>query len=507
MRRVIELAAPDLVRALRPRVDEVILASGAAADNNWLHSFSKSLRPMLVTCRTNPTLCYLSEQRSAIASSKARLRAFIHDLVATLDGDTALVWAHNQGLGRNLLLTQEVEAACSLHRIPLALHHHDWWFDNRWARWTEMRRSGFRSLSQVAKTILSVGSGVVHIAINKHDATLLEKFLPGRCAWLPNPALGKPTAPSRKSVEHARAWLHGQLGADAPVWLMPCRLLRRKNIAEALLLTRWLRPEAWLVTTAGITSPDETPYAQRLQDSAQRYGWPLRLNILTSENDSPGLPALIAASEAILLTSLQEGFGLSYLEAAVAGRPLLARMLSNIAPDLAHWGLRFPQSYAEVLVSTTLLDWPQEVARQKRLFNRWRQQLPSGVKGYLGKPIALASRERPESVPFSRLTLTAQLEVLAYPAAESWRICLPLNRWLTGWREATAANRLAVTTCPPSARRSLAGPAFARGFTRLMSDLPESPAPISASAAVQEEFIRRKLTADNLYPLCWAPNT
>ncbi|OYV85625.1 MAG: hypothetical protein B7Z73_13210, partial [Planctomycetia bacterium 21-64-5] len=39
-------------------------------------------------------------------------------------------------------------------------------------------------------------------------------------------------------------WLSEQLGDDAPVWLMPCRLLRRKNLAEALLLARWLRPEA-----------------------------------------------------------------------------------------------------------------------------------------------------------------------------------------------------------------------------------------------------------------------
>ena len=103
------------------------------------------------------------------------------------------------------------------------------------------------------------------------------------------------------------------------MWLLPCRLLRRKNIAEALLLTRWLRPEAWLVTTGGVSSAEEQAYADGLAAAAQTHGWRLRLGILHGdESQKPSVPELLAASEAVLLTSLQEGFGLPYLEAAAA---------------------------------------------------------------------------------------------------------------------------------------------------------------------------------------------
>jgi hypothetical protein len=65
------------------------------------------------------------------------------------------------------------------------------------------------------------------------------------------------------------------------------------------------------------------------------------------------VPELLAASEAVLLTSIQEGFGLPYVEAAAAGRPLIARHLPNIAPDLHKFGFRLPQAYDEILVART----------------------------------------------------------------------------------------------------------------------------------------------------------
>ena len=58
--------------------------------------------------------------------------------------------AHNLGIARNLVLTGELARACEQRGIRLMAHHHDWWFDNRWQRWPEMRCSGFRSLAQVA---------------------------------------------------------------------------------------------------------------------------------------------------------------------------------------------------------------------------------------------------------------------------------------------------------------------------------------------------------------------
>jgi hypothetical protein len=290
----------------------------------------------------------------------------------------------------------------------------------------------------------------------------------------------------------------------APVWLLPCRLLRRKNIAEALLLTRWLRPEAWLVTTGGPSSPEEQPYADALAAAAQAQGWRLRLGILRGDESlKPSVPELLAASEAVLLTSLLEGFGLPLLEASAAERPLLARKLPNIAPDLAKFGFRFPQSYREVRVHSSLFDWRGERERQARLFAAWKALMPRTASRWVGKPAILAAGAQPVPVPFSRLTLTAQLEVLAQPVGLSWEQCVPLNPFLKTWRERAVAGRLGVTPWPPSARRWLGGETYARRFLELVPPLLARAPGAGASQAAQTAFLRLKLRMENSYPLLW----
>jgi hypothetical protein len=181
-------------------------------------------------------------------------------------------------------------------------------------------------------------------------------------------------------------------------------------------------------------------------------------------------------------------------------------MLPNIAPDLASWGMRFPHAYDEVFIATGLFNLRQESARQKQLFARWRNQLPSPLRREVEDPVLLAGKS-PKTVPFSRLTLTAQLEVLRQPPEESWRQCVPLNPWLNKWRDAAAKEQLRLPAWPRKAQERLSGANFARQFAATLRAKPSRPPSPAASVAAQEEFISRKLTRDNLYPLSWDPET
>ena len=148
-----------------------------------------------------------------------------------------------------------------------------------------MRAYGFRSLSAVARASFAAGARVCHVTINRLDNAVLSKHLGKRARCLPNLAQRSRT-PSRARIRTARDWLSSQLGDDAPVWIFPTRFLRRKNLAEAVLLTRWLRPEGWFVTTAGVSSREERSYARRLEAASRTNKWRVRFRLLAEAKES-----------------------------------------------------------------------------------------------------------------------------------------------------------------------------------------------------------------------------
>lgn len=505
IRRIIELATPHIVRASGLAIDSVVLVVGEAGDARWRRLFQAQLDSVPVRYVIEPTIGYVAEQRQRPAPAAGRIRATWERLLADADAENTLVWAHNLGVGRNLLLAAELTRLCAERGIPLVAHHHDWWFDSRWPRWAEMRRCGFRTLTSVARTIFPPFKNLRHVAVNQADARILVRHFGRTAGWLPNLAENVAPPPLAR-VRSARSWLCDQLGSDAPVWILPCRFLRRKNVAEALLLARWLRPEAWFVTTGGASSADEQQALRTLDRAAGRYGWRLRLGILAGdESRKPSVLELLAASEGVMLTSIQEGFGLPYVEAAAAGRPLIARRLPNVSPDLAQFGFRFPQLYEDILVDPRLFDWSAEQERQRRLLASWKRRLPRACRRWTGEPVLLARRGTSRPVPFSRLTLTAQLEVLGKPAGESWERCVPLNPFLATWRKRAETGRLQVTPWPQSASRWLSGSAYARRFGVISRAKPQCTIPSAAGLAAQQEFVRARLGATHLFPLLWSP--
>jgi hypothetical protein len=233
----------------------------------------------------------------------------------------------------------------------------------------------------------------------------------------------------------------------------------------------------------------------------------LRLGVLAGdESRKPGIPELLAASEAVLLTSVQEGFGLPYLEAAAAQRPLIARRLPNIAPDLDRFGFRFPQAYDEILIAPNLFDWQAELARQQKRFKTWQTSMPASVRGLVSKPLLLATN-RPHVVPFSRLTLPAQLEILARPARETWEACAPLNPFLETWQRLAATGKLRRTPWPRTAKAWLGGEAYAQRFFNAVNLKSDSYSAGFTPMKVQTDFMEAKLASHNLYPLLWSTGT
>ena len=167
-----------------PSIGRVIAAGGEARDVEWNANFQRSLAPVPCEFFIEPAFGYTSEQTAPDGLGQ-RIRAALDRLFA--DGEPAIVWAHNLAIARNLSLARELAKACAARGIPMIAHHHDWWFDNRWLRWPEMQRAGFRTLNEVARTLFPATENVRFAAINRADANLLRRHFGVRVKWLPNP--------------------------------------------------------------------------------------------------------------------------------------------------------------------------------------------------------------------------------------------------------------------------------------------------------------------------------
>ena len=500
VRRIIELALPHIASTAPSPLESVTLASGEMPDAAWREHLVRTLPGTRLRFLCEPAFRYLSEQRTRPETIRLRICSALKTLTETAASGEILIWAHNMGLARNLILSDELAAFSASHGFSLLSHHHDLWFENRWARWGEMQAYGFRSLSSVARASFAAGARVCHVTINRLDNAVLSKHLGSRARCIPNLAQ-RERAPSRARLRAARHWLSSQLGDDAPVWIFPTRLLRRKNLAEAILLTRWLRPEGWFITTAGVSSKDEQGYARRLEAASRRGEWRVRFQLLAEAKEpAPTIGELAVASETMMLTSAQEGFGLPYLEAAALGKPLIARHLPNVIPDLLELGFSFPYLYEEIFIAPDLLDLKAERARQQKLWRAWKSAMPSICRRLANRPIML-ELPRGEPVPFSRLTLSGQLEVLAIAPADSWAACHAWNPFLKNWRRLTQAGRLDAMQWPEGAEAVIGGGAYAGQFWRAVAGIPSRPLGARPVERAQHDSIAQRLGASFLYPI------
>jgi glycosyltransferase involved in cell wall biosynthesis len=437
-----------------------------------------------------PACDYFSNQEETPKTISEKIRHALWRAVRETGSSRTLIWFQNPALARNAMLCREVAKFSRETGAALILHHHDFWCAGRWARWSELEQCDCPDLSSTAEALFASGTRSTHAGINLQDFHTLKRFFPASAFHLPNPVV-RPGQSCQAQIDAAKAWVAKELKTDGPLWIYPTRFLRRKNLLEAILLTRWLRPEAILATTSGHYSQDEANYAHDLKQAAAQRDWKVHFGLL----DKPGAPQvanILKIAEAVVHTSVQEGFGMSFVETAATGTPLIARAIPAVMPDLSAMGFEYPQLYNDIQIAPELFDVAAEIQRQAILVNSTRYGLPIHFQNIFP---SLATDTRGPFF-FSRLTRTAQLEVLSHSATESWKICKPLNPCLEKFRH----TRLAPTPWPNQAPHTSLR--YAEEFLKIASSIPDNTLhlPLAAGNA-QMELTSRALAADSIYPI------
>lgn len=483
VRRVIETALPALAR--RVLFSRVTLAAGEAPDETWLTSLRTAMGDVALEAKVFPSFGYRAARTASAPGGE------VHEdcarLLAGASGD-AVIWAHNLALGRNAVLASALAAAATRGDAVLLSHHHDFLFDNRWGHWESVQADGFGDLGSLAEAFFPAAPRIAHFCVNRSDHSLMEQGLGARALYLPNPVV---LAEPRNGAEIVTGRFSGHgVGPPARFWLMPCRLMRRKNIAEAVLLARWLAPGTQVVTTGGTSSPEEQAYASRLANAASLSGWPLHLSVLPAKADASCVMTWMARADAVVSTSLREGFGLTAYEARLAGRPLLARATADLSAAVSPGAV----VYDDVLVPDELFGRAAEVERQELLWERWRKSLPLPARGWAGRPALLDDKSGPAA--FSRLTLRAQTEVLTHSYDV---LCGALGSLNPGLCEC-AQGRLPAAL-PMDGETFTAGKFADRFLAGLRRAETEDRRDAGAAMRVLEAFLAVRLAGENFYPL------
>jgi glycosyltransferase involved in cell wall biosynthesis len=305
--RVIERA----VESLNDRVDLLVLTGEAPAAGS----------PLTPLTEPYPALEYCEEKPE-------KLQQLADDLffsASSLMGREPDIWhIHNHSLGKNsftpMFVKYLAEKGCRVLLQP-----HDFAEDGRADNYKLLRDQLGKDLEQ---TLYPSAEHVWYAPINFRDIKFLEKAGTSNVHILPNSVT--PQSP----VHSASALVNKTI-------VYPARAIRRKNMGEFLLWSL-LAPEGY---TFQSTLAPQNPKWQGYYNEWVAFAKELNLPVEFDAGRTHDFGELVQHADALITTSIQEGFGLAFLEPWLAGKNLLGRNLPEITSDFAEEGLDLSSLY------------------------------------------------------------------------------------------------------------------------------------------------------------------
>lgn len=250
-------------------------------------------------------------------------------------GPGPIVWHfHNHSLGRNRAMADAVAILAEAGEA-MVLQFHDF---------AEDGRSQNYSVIADTDTLYPHSPRIRHAFINSRDrGHLVAAGLPSANAVLLSNAITPPV--TGKPLEEAPA---------NPLVLYPVRGIRRKNLGELFLLAALSPKGTRYAVTLGPDNVRWQAVHEEWMAFAEDTGLPVMLDVVGRLSPAPKAPRSFAGwlrhSTHCITTSVAEGFGLSFLEPAAIGKPLLGRNLPAVTNDFAEAGIVPGRLYDRLLV-------------------------------------------------------------------------------------------------------------------------------------------------------------
>lgn len=345
--------------------------------------------------------------------------------------DTVL-HVHNHSLGKNISLPGAL-GQLARDGYALLLHIHDFAEDFRPDNYRRLRQTvGDGDPGRLHAALYPQAAHIHYAALNGRDLQVLRSAgVPeSRLHALPNPVADFGKLPPQS---HARAEVQEHFPdiADGGYILYPVRAIRRKNLGEALL---WSAAASGV--HIGVTKPPLNPIEQPAYQTWRKLASELSLPVVFDVGDAPGLTFHdnVAAADAFITTSVAEGFGMVFLEAWLADRPLVGRNLPEITEDYVSAGVNLNALYERLAIP---VDWIGEDAFRRGMQETYGKVMsdfgqPQPVEEALGRQIDALAEDG--AVDFAYLTTSLQQDVIRSVADDAQRreSLLSVNPQLAG---------------------------------------------------------------------------
>ena len=247
----------------------------------------------------------------------------------------SVVHVHNHSLGKNVSLPGAIKIIAD-RGYPLLLQIHDFAEDFRVEQYQNLNRAWGNSVYPFHEWLYPQGDQIHYAVLNERDRSILAKsgMTSEKLHALPNPIVTPGPMPDKSKVRE-EMWRTRGISVEQPLVLYPVRGIRRKNIGELLLWSALFKNRASFGITLAPQNDEEQPSYNRWKAVATNLRLPCHFELGNSFSFNENL----SSSDAIITTSVAEGFGMVFLESQLAERPLLGRNLPEITAEFEENGI------------------------------------------------------------------------------------------------------------------------------------------------------------------------
>lgn len=308
-------------------------------------------------------------------------------------------WIHNYHLGKNCALTAAILEHINNHPAEkFLLHIHDFPEQGRSANYSSLKRS-------INTSLYPQKSNIHYIVINPGDYAVLHTagINAKQLQYIPNPtvieteqalaaryaisAIRRDAVRNTLSQPRIRRYAVGQpIPPQSKILIYPVRTIKRKNILEAMLINVGLNR----MHAAQHSSTHPTPYSALIvtlpANSRQHQKYSKMVRRLFATHATTGLwgigrtlnelqvtyPELISTADAIISTSVQEGFGFTMFEALLARHAFISRTIPTLEMSVPYFSAQQLQQYQSIHCSWELHELK---SRKHRLYSFYQAEI------------------------------------------------------------------------------------------------------------------------------------